>query len=195
MFLPKEPGTLSFSATRKEPQAVDDAFSTSSRSTSLSAPLTTPGVKKNIISSVPLRSVSIFTSSNRGPSSLPESSNFVLTEEIAESYPFHEGKDFVSFSSDQDLIEKVRHYLGHPDERESIAKSGHLAASTHAQAEIFRVLHTELQRLHLQRAFRASTLVDHALGIQRNATIDFFDLLAKLKGRITGSRKHPWGNK
>lgn len=38
---------------------------------------------------------------------------------------FNEGKDFIIFSSAEDLVKKIRYYLKHDEEREAIARSGH----------------------------------------------------------------------
>lgn len=38
---------------------------------------------------------------------------------------FEPGEDYVRFCTPEDLLEKVRHYLAHDDERQAIAQSGH----------------------------------------------------------------------
>jgi len=38
---------------------------------------------------------------------------------------FEPGKDYVEFENDQDLVERIKYYLSHPQERERIATSGY----------------------------------------------------------------------
>lgn len=49
----------------------------------------------------------------------------VLTNELAEVEPYFEyGREIVGFSSTRDLLEKVEHYLRHPDEAAAIRRAG-----------------------------------------------------------------------
>ena len=58
---------------------------------------------------------------------VPGAGGFLLTEENAElgSY-FQSGDELVSYADDNDLAEKIRFYLNHPEERDRIARSGHM---------------------------------------------------------------------
>lgn len=57
---------------------------------------------------------------------VPGAGGFLLTE-IAPGLGqyFQVGEEVVTFDSTTDLIDKVRHYLAHPDERDAIACAGH----------------------------------------------------------------------
>ena len=59
---------------------------------------------------------------------------FVLTEALRPNPWFEEGRHYVSFSSKEDLVDKVRYYLEHDDEREAIASNGLNWARTQASA-------------------------------------------------------------
>ncbi len=59
---------------------------------------------------------------------IPASGCFLLTNRIDNGglYEiFEEGKHFVTYTNDNDLVEKIEYYLKNDDEREAIAKAGH----------------------------------------------------------------------
>jgi len=59
---------------------------------------------------------------------IPACGCFLLTNRIANDglYEiFEEGKHFVTYTSDQDLIQKAEYYLNHEQEREKIAQAGY----------------------------------------------------------------------
>jgi spore maturation protein CgeB len=74
---------------------------------------------------------------------VPGSGGFLLTDRVAhlEDY-FEVGREISTFDSTGDLIEKIRYWLAHPDERAAVAEAGYrrvLAEHTydHRFAEIF----------------------------------------------------------
>ena len=50
---------------------------------------------------------------------------------------FQDGIDYVSFSSNEDLIKKIKYYLIHEQERESIAQSGRQKVLKLYNSELF----------------------------------------------------------
>ncbi|GEM_PF-3560055 len=67
---------------------------------------------------------------------------FLLTDELPKDSGLYDlftpGKHFVIYNGHQDLLEKIRYYLAHPEEREKIAHDGFIAATS---------LHTERARV------------------------------------------------
>lgn len=62
---------------------------------------------------------------------LTAAKTFLLEEAGLETREFFEdGKEFVMFRNKEDLLEKVRYYLAHDEERERIAKAGHKKTTT-----------------------------------------------------------------
>ena len=62
---------------------------------------------------------------------LTAAKTFLLEEEGIETREFFEnGKDIVMFSSKEDLLEKVKYYLAHDEERERIAEAGYKKTTT-----------------------------------------------------------------
>ena len=57
---------------------------------------------------------------------VPGSGGFLLTDHVPhiETY-FDVGREISTFASTDDLVEKVRYWLAHPDERAAVARAGH----------------------------------------------------------------------
>jgi len=56
---------------------------------------------------------------------VPGAGGFLLTERVQGLEKVYEiGQEIAVFKNDRDLIEKVRHFLNHPDNRDAIAKAG-----------------------------------------------------------------------
>jgi hypothetical protein len=69
---------------------------------------------------------------------------FLLTERLSSESPFSD-RDLVQFDSIDDLMDKIRYYLTHDEEREMIAEHGHKSALdghtyTHRAQEIVEVM-------------------------------------------------------
>jgi spore maturation protein CgeB len=57
---------------------------------------------------------------------VPATGTFELTEDADDLRDYYKlGEEIVVYKSDKDLVEKVRYYLAHPEEREAIAKRGY----------------------------------------------------------------------
>ena len=57
---------------------------------------------------------------------IPAIGTFMLAERTLEhEFLFGDGRGCALFSTEQELIEKTRYYLSHPDERQAIAETGH----------------------------------------------------------------------
>lgn len=54
---------------------------------------------------------------------------FLLTDK---HIVFEDGKDLVTYSSEDDLHEKIKYYLSHPEEREKIAEQGYRSVQKHS---------------------------------------------------------------
>lgn len=59
------------------------------------------------------------------------------TENNTTSTYFEPGVDYVSFSNEADLLDKIRYYLSHEEEREAIAAHGYAKACEHYNEEKF----------------------------------------------------------
>ena len=57
---------------------------------------------------------------------IPACGGFLLTQRTSEQLEFfEEGKEMACFSSPEEMVEKVRYYLSHEEERQRIAQAGH----------------------------------------------------------------------
>lgn len=57
---------------------------------------------------------------------IPALGRFLLAQRTAEhEYIYGEGREAVFFSTPAELVEKARHHLAHPEEREAVAAAGH----------------------------------------------------------------------
>lgn len=57
---------------------------------------------------------------------VPGAGGFLLTEHVARLDEYYEvGKEIAVFDGEDDLVAKIQHYLGHPEERDRIASAGH----------------------------------------------------------------------
>ena len=61
---------------------------------------------------------------------------------------FEEGKEIACFASPEEMVEKVEHYLAHPEERAAMAEAGHRRA---VPAYSYTARMAELLRWHEQR--------------------------------------------
>jgi hypothetical protein len=73
---------------------------------------------------------------------IPMTGSFLLTEECNETAEyFVAGKHLDTFTNENDMLEKVRYYLSHPDERNEIAAAGrNYALANHTWAHRFKLL-------------------------------------------------------
>ena len=88
---------------------------------------------------------------------IPGCGGFLLTGRADNLDDYYEvGKEIVYFENTQDLIEKVRHYLHHEDERAAIAQAGYQRTSrehlyAHRFPEIFQRLGLPVEPLQAVR--------------------------------------------
>ena len=106
---------------------------------------------------------------------------FVLSEKIDCSLPFVEGRDFVSFSDKNEMIEKAHYYLQNPEARIAIAEAGKRTALGFQQEEMFNLLSIELHRCKNKKRHLVPSFSSWSGGILRNSIIEIIDLAAKLK--------------
>ena len=109
---------------------------------------------------------------------------FVLSERIENSFPFVPGRDYVSFVGQNEMIDKVRYYLEHSDERRAIAESGNRTALGYPQEKMFHLLSIELQRCSILMQPLALRMINWANGIWKTSIIEAIDLAAKIKRRL-----------
>jgi spore maturation protein CgeB len=75
---------------------------------------------------------------------VPGSGGFLLTERVPHLEEYFEiGTEIAAYSNTDDLVEQVRHWLSHPDERAAVAEAGYRRVRAehtydHRFAEIFR---------------------------------------------------------
>lgn len=107
--------------------------------------------------------------------------SFLLTEHhknVAEY--FEPGKDIETFSSPEELLSKIKHYLAHPGDRELIAVAGQAKCLTnHSMAKKSVDLHTIIER-HLRLKQKGSGTASINAGVdtqQSNNTIVRFSSL------------------
>lgn len=67
------------------------------------------------------------------------------------------GEDLVCYESEEDLVEKVGYYLGHEEERESIARNGYLKVK---QFHTYDLRLKEMLRIAMEESFDESQLSD-----------------------------------
>jgi hypothetical protein len=72
---------------------------------------------------------------------------FILSEPVHDSFPFVEGRDYVTFSSEHELLEKIEYYVVNELERIRIANSGRRVAATYSMAAMSGILVKEAERL------------------------------------------------
>jgi spore maturation protein CgeB len=84
---------------------------------------------------------------------VPGAGGFLLTEVAPElERYFAIGSEIAAFASPGDLVERVRYYLDHPDERDAIARAGHARAIAEHTYE--RRISQILEKLHPLQAGR-----------------------------------------
>jgi len=93
---------------------------------------------------------------------------FLLTERLSQENPFS-GSKLVEFNTVEDLCEKVQYYLTHEDERDEIAKRGHVAALrnhtyTRRGQEIVNTISSYLRENHREATVRRDWRL-HAYGM------------------------------
>jgi spore maturation protein CgeB len=75
---------------------------------------------------------------------VPGSGGFLLTERVPHLEEYFEiGEEIAAYSTTDELIEQVRHWLSHPEERAAVAEAGYRRVRAehtydHRFAEIFR---------------------------------------------------------
>lgn len=108
----------------------------------------------------------------------------VLTEEIADSSPFVDGRDFLSFTDSIDACQKMRLLLADCDLRRRLGTAGRAAAHQFSFSVVGQLMMQELRRAQDRRRGVLNRLCDW--GHARNAmlTIEFIDSLARLKRRL-----------
>lgn len=109
---------------------------------------------------------------------------FLLSEKVDNSFPFVEGRDYVSFVDQDDMLAKVHHYLAKPQERIAIAESGRRTALNYPQGRVFQSLSIELQQLQRQVQPMGARLVRWLNGIWKTSIIEAFDFGANVKRKF-----------
>lgn len=72
---------------------------------------------------------------------------FLLSEPLSNENPFRNNVDYIEVKSVQDLIKKIRYYLLHEEERQTIAQHGHDSAQDHTYHARARKIIKEFERL------------------------------------------------
>jgi spore maturation protein CgeB len=96
---------------------------------------------------------------------VPGAGGFLLTEAAPglERY-FKVGSEIATFASPAELVEKVRYYLGRPDERDAIAHAGHLRVATeHTYTQRFSEILEKLKLIQRQRGVQPWKISSEAL--------------------------------
>jgi spore maturation protein CgeB len=95
---------------------------------------------------------------------VPGSGGFLLTEpaEDLDRY-FAIGREIETFASPDELANKIKHYLGHPRDRDEIAAAGHLRVRReHTYEQRFRDLVNRAETIRQQRSARSRASVPSA---------------------------------
>jgi spore maturation protein CgeB len=96
---------------------------------------------------------------------VPGAGGFLLTEAAPGlARYFKVGSEIATFASPAELVEKVRYYLGRPDERDAIAHAGHLRVTTeHTYEQRFSEILEKLRALQRQRGVQPWSISSEAL--------------------------------
>jgi spore maturation protein CgeB len=96
---------------------------------------------------------------------VPGAGGFLLTEIAPElEQYFTIGSEIATFGSPGELVERVRHYLSHPDERDAIARAGHTrAVAEHTYEQRISEILEKLRALQASRRVLPWTLSVEAL--------------------------------
>jgi spore maturation protein CgeB len=96
---------------------------------------------------------------------VPGAAGFLLTEVAPElERYFAIGSEVATFASPGELVERVRYYLDHPDERDAIARAGHARArAEHTYEQRISEILQQIQPLQAKRRARPWALPVRAL--------------------------------
>lgn len=106
---------------------------------------------------------------------------FILTEPIANSFPFEDGVHFVSFNDESDMIEKIKYYCENNEARLKIAMDGKNRADQYKQIRMFEMLSIEIDHAYKNRANELYRFYNWLKGSIGNSVIVLIDVLALLK--------------